>query len=365
MANNPFDREVINPRERPLSGDINSIASFYDATLRQMMRALYRGPSRSLNSANTGIGYVKSGFQADAFMPVANGTDKIKLVSGVGFINDPTDIPASISGIVGLDDTDPYKPLVLTDTAAESVTGITIAPSPVNSRIDIIEVKTTRLLGSPTSRDILNPGTGIFAPGVVNKKLSFTLDGTVSTNCSGGINVKQGVPAVSPVEPATDAGYTKIAAIRVPNGGAALIPQLNVIDYRQVLLPGGRLFISGNFIPGPSVDVTAPPGVKATFGLQVSPPDVFVYIVAGGSSGAGVSVGSMDVNSGAAGALIHFDSAFHNGFVGAANFPSQANLSGAQVPILCDNGQPIIQVKFQFDALGGSDFFCGLNVALS
>ena len=41
MANEAFDREIINPRERPLSSDINKVASYADLALRETLRLLY------------------------------------------------------------------------------------------------------------------------------------------------------------------------------------------------------------------------------------------------------------------------------------------------------------------------------------
>src|SRR5574337_192482 len=135
----------------------------------------------------------------------------VLLKAGIGFLDAPSDVPTSVGGIVGADDLSPYKPLPLN---ADMAIAIDAAPSAGNERIDIIEVKQDRRVENPLSRDVLNTGTGLFVPTLVNKTLAFSLDGrngrVVSpSNSTTGVGYKVGVAAAvgTALAPATTSGY--------------------------------------------------------------------------------------------------------------------------------------------------------------
>jgi len=189
---------------------------------------------------------------------------------GLGYQDDPSDVPSGIGGVSGLDDLSEFKPLYLTSVQTLTVPGA----DPTNPRVDIVEVKFNRDLGNPLSRDVLNIVTGQFVPTIVQKTLSFCLDGLTSVNGSQPINYKTGTPAGSPTPPAVDAGYIKIAEIRV-EALSTTVPATKITDFRSVLFPavvqdlaepilGGRPRVMSN--DGTSLNIAQ---FTARFGNQV------------------------------------------------------------------------------------------------
>jgi hypothetical protein len=275
MANEPFDRTIINVRERPLSSDINQAESQLDRGLREVCYRLFAHRSGLYQDW---LGTMTAGFVGDSFLVSADGsTMNVYLSAGVGFQYNAADAASSIGGVVGLDDLSPLKPLLL---AAQKTVAVP-ASDPVNERIDIVEVKYNRASGNPLSRDVLNTGTGAFVSTLVNKTLTFALDNAgVSYDGTAPINYKVGTPAGSPVAPSVTAGYVKIAEVRVPAASAAVFPN-RVSDYRQLAVPDGVVRASMRFsltvatgaIDTSDVLIAAPPGVKmavmqGTFGAM-------------------------------------------------------------------------------------------------
>lgn len=232
MANQPFDREVINLRERPLSSDIDFGSSYGDQALREVLRNLFMANVNTFSGVQSpSEGFIGSGFRVNQ---TAVPSMAVRIAAGLGWIDNAADVPANIGGVVGVNDLCPLKPLSLT---ADEI--IAVPPSdPVNDRIDIVQVRVDRRLQDPSTRDILNPGTGIFAPGVVNKTLSFNLNGRSSVNGATGIVYKTGTPAAVPVAPAVDAGYKKIAEVIV-TATSVVVAQNRIRDLRFLMYAGG------------------------------------------------------------------------------------------------------------------------------
>ena len=270
MANNDFDRMIENVRERPLSSDINQLQSQSDRTFRDFLSATFAHGSLVFGS------YVMQGCVGSGFSLQALSGLQTFLGPGFGFLNNPSDVPSSIGGIVGLDDRSPYKPIVLTG-ASQTLT--TPAADPSNPRIDLVEVTYNRVANNPQSRDVLNTGTAQFNPSTVNKTLQFVLDGIAPSYVPGGsptspINYKQGVASGTPVIPTVDAGYIPVGAIWVPAAASGLTAA-NLIDYRSNVFPSGAVRLGGwitinhstGAITGGAI-TGAPPGwsvVMATF----------------------------------------------------------------------------------------------------
>ena len=232
-----FDRPIINVRERPLSGDINQMMSNLDYTQREFIQRLFG--YRSLTTPNSGSnlpqGFISDGFKADPGAGM-----QVILRAGEGMMDGTGDQPTNINAANNLNDQHPLKPLVL--SAPEAIT--VPAADPANPRWDIIEAKYDRQVLNPTSRDILNTGTGIFTPGIVDKDLVFDLAGLSTVNGAGPINYKTGAPAGVPVVPATDAGYMRIGRVWVPAAAASIVAD-DIIDDRRLLIPGGGVRIAG------------------------------------------------------------------------------------------------------------------------
>jgi len=279
MDGKPFSRTLLNPRERPLSGDLNQAQAQLDRSLREVLLQVFGGRASLSSDAIS----QRSGFIGDGFMVTPAGTPNmtVTLRKGLGFFYDATKQTTDVSGISGLDDLSGYQPAVL--SAAQAFT-VPTAPTAGNSRIDIIQVKTSREVGNVLSRDILDTGTGVFGATAINKTMKFDLVGEVGTIAAGGVSggaaieYRTGVAAATgtEVEPSVDTGYTKICAIAV--GPAVTTIDKDVIaDTRQYLGIHGALRISAivekDMGTGAAeiVEVHAPPGwfVQFMYGLEV------------------------------------------------------------------------------------------------
>jgi hypothetical protein len=289
MSGNPFDREVWNLRERPLSTDNNLGQTMLDRALRHFALNLFS--IRSGSGGNSGFlsTPVVSGFVGDGFFVQAGvAVQQVIVTAGIGFINDPSDVPFSIGGVTGVDDQETYKPQVL--LSPMTITGIP-APNAVNPRIDIVEVRTNRRLIDPTNRDILDPGTGKFlaTPGE-NKTLTFSQDGqfgvvTTPTPSTAGVGYIAGTPAGAPVAPPTTPGYVKIADVHIPASGAPImITQGTMRDSRKILCPNGTGHAHASFSQNIGVptfsSLISYPSVRAAVRYSSNTAGTF-YLIAG------------------------------------------------------------------------------------
>lgn len=246
MSNQPFDEEVINVRERPLSSDLNLASSYSALSLQETSAQMYaqRASFQSTQSNPMvpvgGASFIGSAFACRPFSPAGM---IVQLDPGLGFFNDNTPSTA-IGEISGLNDPSIFKPLSLSATEQINVP----ASDPTNARIDIVEVLVSnaggRRLTDSSSRDVLDPTTGTFIPAAVFKTLSYNLNGTSTINGIGPINYKTGTPAGSPVAPVADAGYVKIAEITVA-AGATSLAGTTIRDFRVPMFPGGYGLLQG------------------------------------------------------------------------------------------------------------------------
>lgn len=243
MPDQAYQRTIINPLEKPRSGDINQAQAQLDRSLRDTL-------ARMFNSQN---GFMRGSLQVVPQSPAALG---VIIKAGIGFFNAPTDVPTMINGLVGLEDLSPYKPIVLSADYSISVP----TPPASNSRIDLIEVAYQRVTDNPQSVNFLNTTSGAFAPATVPKTLDFCVDGTLAYYTAAQVPTtafayKSGVAGVSPVAPATDTGYMPVAYITVASGVATIVAA-NISDQRPIVSLGqylGRqtLTASGTYTPTP------------------------------------------------------------------------------------------------------------------
>lgn len=273
MANNPFDRMILNPREKPLSRDINQAQSQLDYALRELARhVLAKRASNSSLGELAADGFLANGFRAE---PAGAPDMTVTLKAGMAFMSAAADVPSAIDGIVGLDDLSTYKPIML---MADLVFNVPTAPGAGNARIDIIEVKPNRLVGNPNARLILDPDTGAFNPDTVNKTLAFVVDGSTGYVISPALSTvavsyKQGVEAAAgaEVEPAVTTGYMQVARINVAES-VTTISAGDIADRRKLLFPGGVAHFSATWnVTNPGggnvytlLSLSAPPGIGLT-----------------------------------------------------------------------------------------------------
>jgi hypothetical protein len=235
MANNPFDRAIHNQRERPLSSDLNLLISQSDEMSRVFQTAM--------SGVNTS-GFFNDGF----FVKGTGGLLQYTVFSGIGFNYDPSNIASNIGGIPNVNDPTAIAPMVL---SANYTATLAANPAAGLERYDLIEVKPYRHLTDPSNRDILDIGTGVFAPALVNKTLSYDMLGNTGTvlapaNSTAAISVKQGVPAPigTAVIPTQTAGYNVIAIAHVKDTTSSLV---NEITDERTMFYGFQKFGSSSY----------------------------------------------------------------------------------------------------------------------
>lgn len=269
MANNSFDRTIINARERPMSSDINRLVSESDRALREVLTRLYQ--SRAAIYPD-GAGTPISGFLGDGFgvRPTSPVSLSVLVKSGIGFLYDPV-TASDLGGISNVNDLSVWKPMVLNNDVTIALASAPMAP---NSRYDIVEVRTNRLVGEPSSRDVLNPTTGVFDPTFVNKSLLWSVDASVGSVVdpalsTAALSLKTGLPGNLPTVPSPTPGYTQLARILVGPSVASVDADAIRRD-RRLLLPGSLLQVAAlitGISPYNAVTTTslfAPPSVVAT-----------------------------------------------------------------------------------------------------
>jgi len=287
MADNPFDRTVINVRERPLSVDVNQAQSQLDRTLRFLVQEIFR-PRASLSDERPGspvTGFIGNGFAVREDSPAGL---SVVVGAGIGFFDVASDAPSAIGGVAGVDDLNRYKPMALLSDATIAVP----APDPTNPRIDIVEATINRRLENPTSRDVLNAVTGVFEPQTVNKTLAWNVGSSIDnttitpTASTAALSYKQGIPNATPTPPSVSPGYVKVAEILVGNGVASIVQNV-VQDSRRILAPEHvrEVSLQGTLTAGaPTLDaLQAPPGVRVS--VTDDGASGFVYVVAGDLTG--------------------------------------------------------------------------------
>jgi hypothetical protein len=285
VSNTPFCRTVVNPLEEPLCEDINRAQSEIDVTIREVLKQLYLVRSAIYPEITC---YQYDGFVGRSFKVKGAGDMTVHLTSGIGFITSST-VTSGIGGVGELNDLSMSKPVILN---ADTDPIVVPAADPANPRWDIVEVRTNMLLTEPTSMNMLNPSSGVFEPGVVNKSLDWSLDDNIGTvidpaPSTAAIGYKKGIAAAIPVEPTVTPGYTKIAAVYVA-ALATLVTNAEIIDYRKILAPYGILNVASHVtMPAGSLVVTmnslfAPHGVVvAAIGIATNPIEVDFYLFAG------------------------------------------------------------------------------------
>lgn len=301
MGNFPFDRCVVNTRERPLSSDIDRGFSLVAQALSEIMDRLTQ--VRASFGDDTAAQITGAGFNGDGFKvrAIATPAMQVRASQGLGWFFDSTP-DVSIGSQPGLDDRARLRPLVL---PSDEVINVPAAPAGGSERYDIVEVALGRLLTDQVSRNVLTATPPFaFNPTLVYKTLTFDLNGqsavvAAPSASTAPLSLKTGVvaPTGTAVVPPTTAGYAKISEIYV--GGAVTAIQPNVIkDLRTMLYPGGVIPVGieagvlNNVAPGtPSIGgLTAPPGIGVSLYAVPGTPGLANLFILSGALPAGVDV---------------------------------------------------------------------------
>ena len=271
MANEPFSRTIVNPLERPVSDDIDQLQSTLDYALRYWLNAATAHRTSNTSDAAATV----AGFVGDGFRLVPSGpSGSILMKAGLGLQAAPSDVPTSISSVVGVDDRAALKPIVLLSDVTIPVS----APPGSNSRLDLIEVKYKRATESQT-KDLFNTISGVFGPATLPKALTFAISAAdLTVNGSGAINYKTGVAGATPARPAVDSGYMIVGYVLVASGSSSYDADV-ILNERVIVRPNGATRVAGSYI----MDV-AGGGIATSAGVQgPAGTDIFLVLASGGT----------------------------------------------------------------------------------
>jgi hypothetical protein len=265
-----FNQPIFNSRERPMTDLLNRGAG--SSTLREVLRmfARFRGSNYVVGAGGgSALGTASSaGCYGDSFLPYLADSFKVGVTSGIGYYNDPTTVTGAVDGISGLADLSSYKPVVLESDVEFSVP----LAHPTEPRIDIIEMRVSRLRTDLAGRDILDVLTGEFLPDSLATTLDWSVDGSVDTTTASAstaaLSYRRGTAAGSPTPPAPTTGYVAVAYVYVA-AAAVSITAADIYDWRPLDLGynGLDVAVTVTYVGGAagglsSYRVTAPPGVR-------------------------------------------------------------------------------------------------------
>lgn len=289
-----FKRVLVPVRQRPISEDINRLQNQILEAIRgvafgQFATSFY--PLTSASANNRSIANNPYGFVGPSFLVAPNPAATpwgLMIYPGIGMDKNPPAGATSIDSTNGTDfDNTNWSPFCL--SAFETGLAVPTPPTVGNSRIDLIEIKSSYLSTDPQTVGIFNTATEVFDPATRNKTLSWDLLGRTGTvispaSSTAPISYKQGVAAVGAISAATapsvTAGYTPIAYVNLV-GGIASITQAVLVDYRRPLLPNGILHVAGKAtIPGVAAGLgledfaaqEVPPGIAIKMAFQSNTP---------------------------------------------------------------------------------------------
>lgn len=356
MDGNAFSRTIINPRERPLSRDVNQLQTEHDRTVRDLLAQLFGHRVSATSDART----VTDGFIGDAFKvrPKSPAAMAVVVAKGTGFQANTNVSDTDIDSIGGLDNKAELNPIHLTSDFEFTVP---TAPSGGQARIDIIMVKAQYTRTTNESRDVLNETTGVFEAQMLAKTFSWDVGSSTETINNGdtptaALVYKKGTAATSGTEvaPSTDSGYIRIGAVRVGTSVTSIAAN-KLVDNRRILGVGGRIEVGFNFAATGGIGATpssykfdSAPGIECA--IRTTHPGVAntwsLYIKAGGASSSDI-VRRMATAGGAA-------ATYHHWLLGRVSFSStvtvdatlQGQLASATPPMDVAVGQELYVVTF-------------------
>jgi hypothetical protein len=311
MSNGPFDRILLNTREKVLSPDWNAEFSQQDRSILDTLAQL--STRRASVGNSTGVatdGFVGDGFSVHAVSPASM---TVSVSEGLAFVANPYAVSArtNIGGVSGVNALSELVPVYLSSAQAFTVP---TAPSAGQARIDLIEVRADHLVGGATSRQVLDPVTGAFVAASVPKLLSWDVLGRVGYVAPAGastepLSYREGTAAAAGSEtyPTPTAGYRALAYIRVA-ATVTTIEENKILDVRRMYAPYGQLQISGRcrvYVSGgnwviDNATISAPPGIDAAFAFLANPltptvlEDLFLVIRAGSITATEVAGAKVD-----------------------------------------------------------------------
>jgi len=306
----PFARSVINPLERPITDDILHLQTETDRALRDVLGTSFSPRAGDFDDHNAlpPNGVIGGAFKVRPTSPVSLA---VTVDPGFGFMYAPGDVPSNIGGVPSLNDPSAYKPLILNQQTNPLTPSFELAGIPTGGptgRTDIVCVKYRRALGDLLSRDVFDVGTEKFNPALVNKTLSFLMDGSTEVVSDAGsstasISYRYAADGAVATVPA---GYMKVAEVAFPAGSPTTVAEGYIRDMRSLLLPSGMGRAAGRveFPAFPATvapaltGVAAPPGVMVVASRKnpINADATGIYIFAGGLPASAAGFGSVVID---------------------------------------------------------------------
>jgi hypothetical protein len=265
-----FNQPIFNSREKPMTDLLNRGVG--SSSTREVLRTLARFRAANYTTgagSNSALGAASSyGCYGDSFLPYLADTFKVGVTAGIGYYNDPTTVTNAVDGVGGLVDSSSYKPIVLDANVEFSVP----TADPTNPRIDIIEMRVSRLRTDLAGRAVLDTLTGEFLPESLATTLDWSVDWSVDTTTAGtstaALSYRRGTAGVSPTPPTPTAGYIVVGYVYVA-AAAVTIAATDIYDWRPLDLGynGLDVAVTVTYVGGATgglsgYRVTAPPGVR-------------------------------------------------------------------------------------------------------
>jgi len=191
---------IHNTRERVLSGDHNREQAVHDQMLAEILRCL-TDPSYELDVA----GGVETNGTGSESLPRATIISGIRVRPEVGTINCFVE-PGAICILDNpRPNADESKLAYVVDPGVQTAGVLTLTPGSGGSiRIDVVECQRVETIIETDSRDIFDPGTGLFSPTLVNKVTTGRLV----------YRIRLGTPGLG--FPGIAAGWLPLAVCSVP-----------------------------------------------------------------------------------------------------------------------------------------------------
>lgn len=284
MANKPFDREIINVRERPFSSDINLSETYSDLALRDVIKSIFSQRASFFDSTSELSAQACFWGSSLKVTPAEGFAMSVIVSKGIGFVRGDSDPEIDIGSVLGLNDFSTLKPIPLSSNMLIGIDSV----EPGFKQTSIIEVKADHFNTDLTSREVFD-GVG-FSPSIVRKTFSWSLDGRLGvvasplSDSTAAISLKKGFKTLlagAEVIPQTTPGYTKIAEILVRDTDTSLT-SFNIRDTRKTAAPYGQVVVSGrarlknativsslpSSLYAEILEVNAPPGIEVRSTLR-------------------------------------------------------------------------------------------------
>lgn len=226
-----FRQELLNARERVMSGDVNRLQKFAAGDIAEILDWMSMSLSQDDLESN-GQSVLITTTQSPAFGLVVGGLMFRPTISSINAAIDPGLVMLVNPDAVVDPDDSPVK--YIRDAGLASGTLTFTANISGSRRIDVVECQRTEAVVETAVRDVFDTLSGLFAPTSINKVTKSTLT----------YRIRNGVGGAG--FPGTASGWMPLAVISVPSGGLGTWDDCTIWDVRPLLSDLARPHSRGN-----------------------------------------------------------------------------------------------------------------------